>query len=331
MIAQSVIGAVGNTPLIRLEKLSEKIGRDVFAKAEHMNPGASIKDRAARQIVLDAEADGRLKPGGTIVEGTAGNTGIGLALMALARGYKTLIVMPNNQSAEKYAYLRALKAELVTVPPTKFADQAHFYHTAKRLAAERGHFWADQFENESNARAHYSTTGPEIWSQMNGKIDALVLSSGTGGTIGGTSKFLKERDGNIRVVLADPGGSGLYSFVKTGEWKSEGSSITEGIGIMRSTANFRWAKIDDAMQVSDTKMVAMAHWLLVNEGLFCGTSAALNVYAAAKVALSLPKDARVVTFLCDGGQRYQSRLYDDAFLAEKQLTPQATELEQILG
>jgi cysteine synthase A len=281
-------------------------------------------------MILEAERSGKLKPGGTIVEGTAGNTGIGLAMIGLARGYKTLIVMPNNQAEEKYSYLRALRAELVTVPPTKFADQAHFYHTARRLAEERGLFWADQFENEANALAHYSSTGPEIWRDMNGHIDALVLASGTGGTIGGTSKFLKEQDPKIRVVLADPAGSGLYNFVKHGEWKSEGSSITEGIGIMRLTKNFAQAKIDDAVQVSDLKMVEMAHWLLAHEGLFAGTSAALNVYAAAKVALTLPKGARVVTFVCDGGQRYQSRLFEQKYLDEKGLTPKATSLDGIL-
>jgi cysteine synthase A len=331
MYANSVLGAVGNTPLIRLSKLSEHIGRDIFAKAEHLNPGGSIKDRAAKSIIIEAEKTGKLKPGGTIVEGTAGNTGIGLAMVALARGYKTLIVMPNNQAAEKYAFLRLQQAELVTVPPTKFVDPAHFYHTAKRLAEERSAFWADQFENEANALAHYQETGPEIWQQLEGRVDALVLASGTGGTIGGTSRYLKEQDARIKVVLADPYGSGLYSFIKTGAWKSEGSSITEGIGIMRSTANFRQAKIDDAIQVGDNKVVEMAHWLLAHEGLFAGGSAGLNVYAAAKIALTLPKGARVVTFVCDGGQRYQSRLYDDAWLAEKALTPKAYELDEILA
>ncbi|MCC6808112.1 MAG: cysteine synthase A [Deltaproteobacteria bacterium] len=335
-VSDGVIDAIGNTPLIRLPRLSTAIGREIYAKAEHLNPGGSIKDRAAKYMVLEAEKDGRLKPGGTIVEGTAGNTGIGLAMVALARGYKALIVMPNNQAAEKYTYLHALRAELVTVPPTKFADQAHFYHTARRLAEERNArgesaFWADQFENEANARAHYATTGPEIWRAMDGRVDALVLSSGTGGTIGGTSRYLKEQDARVRVVLADPAGSGLYSFVKRGEWKSEGSSITEGIGIMRSTANFRQGKIDDALFVSDQKMIDMAHWLLAHEGLFVGTSAALNVWAAATVARGLPAGARVVTFICDGGQRYQSRVFDEAWLKEKGLTPKATELDAILA
>jgi cysteine synthase len=336
-ISDGVTGAIGRTPLIKLHTLSQLTGREIFGKAEHLNPGGSIKDRAAKFMVEDAERRGLLKPGGTIVEGTAGNTGIGLAMVALARGYKALIVMPDNQAPEKYTYLRALHADVHAVPPTKFADQAHFYHTAKRMAEERpGAFWANQFENTANAEAHYQTTGPEIWEAMDGKVDALVLSSGTGGTIGGTSRFLKEKSRGVHVVLADPMGSGLYHHIKSGEMKSEGSSITEGIGIMRITQNFAQAKIDDAIQVNDAKMVAMAHWLLRHEGVFVGSSAALNVWATAKVAASLPPGARLVTFLCDGGSRYQSRLFDEGWLATKNLVPPtdtsaATALEATLS
>jgi cysteine synthase A len=327
----SLFDAVGHTPLIKLATLSKALGREIYGKAEHLNPGGSVKDRAAKWMILDAEQKGLLKKGGTIVEGTAGNTGIGLAMLALARGYKALIVMPDNQAPEKYSYLRALHADLRTVPATKFADPAHFYHTAKRVAEETpGGWWANQFENTSNAEAHYRTTGPEIWAAMEQKLDAFVLSSGTGGTIGGVSRFLKEQHPGLRVVLCDPPGSGLYNHVKSGEMKSEGASITEGIGIMRVTANFAQAKIDDALHVPDRATVEMAHWLVRHEGLFVGSSAALNIWAAAKVAQSLPSGARVVTLICDGGQRYQSRLFDEAWLAEKALTPKATDLDAIL-
>lgn len=337
VVADGVFDAVGNTPLIKLKTLSRWLGRELFAKAEQLNPGGSVKDRAARWMILDAERTGALKPGGTIVEGTAGNTGIGLAMLALARGYRATIVMPDNQAPEKYAYLRALGAELITVAPTKFADDNHFYHTARRLAEARNAaapgsaFWANQFENPANARAHYESTGPEIWQQMNGRIDALVSASGTGGTIGGCAKLLKERDPKVRIVLADPFGSGLYSYIKTGKLESTGSSITEGIGIMRLTANFTTGTVDDALQVPDAKVVEMAHWLVRHEGLFLGSSAALNIWAAAKVAQGLPEGARVVTFMCDSGQRYQSRLFDAAWLASKALTPVAQTLEEILA
>jgi cysteine synthase A len=218
-----------------------------------------------------------------------------------------------------------------TVKATKFADPNHFYHTAKRLGEElENAVWTDQFENPANAQAHYETTGPEIWRQSNGQLDALVMSSGTGGTIGGTSKYIKERNPNVRVVLADPPGSGLYSYVKRGEIKSEGSSITEGIGIMRLTHNFSQAKVDDAVQVVDRSVVQMAHWLLRNEGFFVGSSSALNVWAAARVARDLAPGSRVVTFACDGGQRYQSRLFDEGWLSEKNLAPTEQPLEQLL-
>jgi cysteine synthase A len=330
-VTVGVTGAVGNTPLILLKQLSDALGREILCKAEHLNPGGSVKDRAAKFMIEAAEATGTLRPGGTIIEGTAGNTGIGLAMLALARGYRAIIVMPDNQSPEKYAALHALRAEVRTVKATKFADPNHFYHTAKRLGEELpGAVWTDQFENPANALAHYETTGPEIWRQTEGRIDALVMSSGTGGTIGGTSWFLKEKKPGLGVFLADPPGSGLYSYIKSGELKAEGNSITEGIGIMRITQNFARGKVDDALRVTDESVVEMAHWLLRHEGLFAGSSSALNVWAAASVARDLPRGARVVTFICDGGQRYQSRLFDDAWLAEKGLTPKAQDLKDVL-
>jgi len=329
-IREGIIGAVGNTPMIRLNRLSEALGREVLCKAEHLNPGGSVKDRAAKFMIEAAEKTGALKPGGTIVEGTAGNTGIGLAMLALARGYRAVIVMPDNQSPEKYAALRALRADVRTVKATKFADPNHFYHTAKRLAQALEGVWTDQFENPANAQAHYETTGPEIWRQVEGRIDAFVMSSGTGGTLGGISSFLKTKASGLQVVLADPPGSGLFSYIKTGEIKTEGNSITEGIGIMRVTQNFSRAKVDDAIRVVDQNVVEMAHWLLQNEGLFAGSSSSLNVWAAACVARDLPRGARVVTVVCDGGQRYQSRLYDESWLSEKSLTPTGRGLDSLL-
>ncbi|MBK9071730.1 MAG: cysteine synthase A [Myxococcales bacterium] len=315
-----VWGAVGDTPLLHLVKLSKALGRDIFGKAEHMNPGGSVKDRAALGMIEAAEQSGALPPGGTIVEGTAGNTGIGLTLLGRARGYKVVIVMPDNQAAEKYELLRLLGAELITVPPTAFANEGHFYHTAKRVAAERpGAFWANQFENLANSDVHYRTTGPEIWRQVGGKLDAFVTSSGTGGTIGGVSAYLKEQAPTVRVTLADPGGSGLCSYVQTGVIKSSGESITEGIGIMRITANYARARIDDAMSVHDQQLIKMAYWLIEHESLCVGTSGALNVWAAATVALQLPPGARVVTILCDVGERYRSRQWNREWLASKGL------------
>ena len=325
-----IASAIGKTPLVLLPRLSELLGREILGKAEFMNPGGSIKDRAALGMIEAAAASGELKAGGTIVEGTAGNTGIGIAMLARALGYKALIVMPDNQSAEKYDYLRALGAELVSVPAVPFANQAHFYHTAGRLAQERGGFWANQFENPANAEAHYRTTGPEVWSQSGG-LDALVLASGTGGTIGGTARYLREQKPNVKVVLADPLGSGLYEYIKHGTMKTEGSSITEGIGIMRVTANFAQAKPDDAVRVTDDKVVATAHWLVAHEGLFVGSSSALNVWAAARVARDLPRGARIVTMLCDGGARYQSRLFTQKWLEEKKLWPIETSGEKFFA
>ncbi|WP_374001756.1 cysteine synthase A [Bdellovibrio bacteriovorus] len=314
------------TPLLKIHSLSEITGCDIYGKAEFLNVGGSVKDRAAHGIIEQAERDGLLKPGGTIVEGTAGNTGIGLATLAAQRGYKSVIVMPNNQAAEKYQTLNALGVELITVAPCPFADQNHFYHTARRIAEERGAFWANQFENTANFQSHYKTTGPEIWNQTEGKVTAFAAAAGTGGTIAGVSRFLKEKNPNIHIRLVDPMGSGLYSYLTTGEIKSTGSSITEGIGIMRLTANFKEAQIDDAVQVNDGEMISMLYHLAQHDGLLVGTSAALNVYAAYKYALANKgKNLVIATVLCDSALRYTSKIFNDTFLKEKNLIPQKIE------
>lgn len=315
-------GAIGNTPLIEIASLSALTGCRILGKAEFLNPGGSVKDRAALYMVVEAEKKGLLKPGGTIVEGTAGNTGIGLALVANARGYRCVIVMPNNQSPEKIDLLRTLGAEVELVAPVPFSNPNHFYHTAKRRSQElENAFWADQFENLDNAKAHYETTAPEIWQQTSGAIDGIVMSSGTGGTIGGMTSYLKQQNPQIASYLIDPQGSALYSYITTGEFKAEGSSITEGIGINRATANFNQAQLDGAFQGSDLEAIAMAHHLLKQDGLFVGSSAALNAVGAVKLAGKLGKGKVIVTILCDGGGRYQSRLFNPAWLAAKQLTP----------
>jgi cysteine synthase A len=313
---------IGNTPLIKIKSLSEATGCEIFGKAEFLNPGGSVKDRTALGIIRSAEKSGDLKPGYTIVEGTAGNTGIGLATLAPQLGYRCLIVMPDNQAAEKYQVLKALGVELVTVPPCPFSNPNHFYHTAGRLAAEKpDRFWANQFENTANFKIHYESTGPEIWHQLQGKVDAFVSAVGTGGTLAGVSRFLKEKNKNVEILLVDPLGSGLYSYVKSGEIKSTGSSITEGIGIMRVTANFKEAVVDDAMQVTDQQMISMLYHVSKNDGLLVGTSAALNLYGAYQYALkNKGSGKRIVTVLGDSALRYQSKVFNPTFLTEKGLT-----------
>jgi cysteine synthase len=327
-IKLDLYAAVGDTPLIRIPNLSSALGRNIFGKAEHLNPGGSVKDRAAKYIIDDAVTAGRLKPGGTIVEGTAGNTGIALALLGNARGYRTIIVIPDDQSPEKFDLLRVLGADVRVVPAVPFADDNNYYHVARRIAeSTRNAIWADQFNNPANKRAHQETTGPEIWAQTGGSIDGFVAAAGTGGTLAGVAAFLKQRDAAIRTVLADPFGSALYSFVKYGTLDVEGDSFAEGIGIKRITENFKDAPVDDAVRVDDRALVEMAHYLLREEGLLLGGSAALNVVAAARVAKELPPGSSVVTVLCDGGARSMSRLYNAEWLAEKGLTPTATHLE----
>ncbi|GBO56340.1 cysteine synthase [Pseudanabaena sp. lw0831] len=314
--------SVGNTPLIKIESLSEATGCTILGKAEFLNPGGSVKDRAALFMVLEAEKAGTLKAGGTIVEGTAGNTGIGLALVANARGYRSVIVMPSNQSQEKIDLLRTLGAEVELTTPAPFSSADNYYHVARKRSEEIANsFWANQFENLSNSDAHYHTTAPEIWSQTDGDLDGIVMSSGTGGTIGGVTAYLKEQNSQIATYLIDPTGSGLYSYMTTGEFKAEGNSITEGIGINRATANFNRARLDGAFQGTDQQVIEMSQYLLKHDGLFIGSSAALNAVGAVKLARKLGKGHTIATILCDGGGRYQSRMYNPEWLAEKGLTP----------
>ena len=323
MTTGNVSEVVGRTPLILIKSLSDSSGCKIYGKAEFLNPGGSVKDRAALGIILEAEKLGQLKPGYTIVEGTAGNTGIGLATIAAQRGYKCCIVMPNNQAQEKYDVLKALGVELVTVPPVPFANENHFYHTAKKLAAERTNaFWANQFENTANMKMHFESTGPEIWEQTSGQIDAFTCAAGTGGSIAGITKFLKSKNQKIHTRLVDPMGSGLFSYIKTGKLAATGSSMTEGIGIMRITANFKEAVLDDVVQVDDNDMISMLYHLAKQDGLLVGTSAALNVFAAYQWALENRNSGKtVVTLLCDSAARYQSKVFNDSFLKEKGLSP----------
>ncbi len=326
-VVSDLFAAVGNTPLIRLPKLSAAIGRTILGKAEFLNPGGSVKDRAAKFIIEDAEAKGTLASGGTIVEGTAGNTGIALAMLGNARGYATIIVTPDDQSAEKIDLLRALGADVRIVPAVPYADPQNYYHVARRIAeATPRALWADQFNNLANSRGHQLTTGPEIWEACSGELDAFVASAGTGGTFAGVSVALKERRPQIRTVVADPFGSSLYSHVKDGTLDTVGDSISEGIGIKRITENFRTAIADDAIRIDDQTMVEMAHYLVREEGLLLGGSAALNVAAAARVARTLPPGSTVVTMLCDGGGRYLSRLFSAGWLSENGLVPRAHDL-----
>jgi cysteine synthase A len=321
-------GTIGNTPHIVLPKLSAALGRTIVGKAEFLNPGGSVKDRAARGIVDDAEARGTLEPGGTIVEGTAGNTGIALCLIGNARGYRTIICIPDDQSQEKYELLRTIGADLRIVPAVPFTNPENYYHLARRIAEQTpGAIWADQFNNTANRRAHYSTTGPEIWEAFGSEATAFVAACGTGGTLAGTSTFLKEMNPAIRTVLCDPMGSALFSFVKRGVLEPEGDSNVEGIGIKRITENFKDAPIDDALQVDDRTTIEMAYWLLREEGLYVGGSAALNVAGAARYARTLPAGSTVVTVLCDGGERYRSRIWNRAWLMENESVPSASGLE----
>jgi len=318
------VDAVGNTPLIRLNGPSETTGCEIFGKAEFLNPSGSVKDRAARAIVLAAEASGALRPGGTVVEGTAGNTGIGLAHVCNARGYRCIIVIPETQSPEKLDLLRALGAEVRPVRAVPYKDPNNFQKLAGRLADEMDNaIWANQFDNLANREAHRDTTGPEIWRDTDGKVDAFVSTSGTGGTIAGTSMFLKSKNPNVVTVLADPTGTATWHYVKHGEAKVVGgSSISEGIGSTRITANFAGAPIDDAEMVPDQECVDVVYRLLREEGLFLGGSSGINVAAAIRVAKNLGPGRIVVTLLCDSGGRYQSRLYNPQWLEQKGLVLQ---------
>ena len=313
--------AIGNTPLLRLGSLSDETGCEILGKAEFMNPGGSVKDRTALGIIEAAERDGTLRAGGTVVEGTAGNTGIAIAHLCHARGYRAVIVMPDNQSVEKYQALEALRVELRTVKAVPYADPNHYQRVAGRLAAETpGAIWANQFDNTANRDSHYATTGPEIFRATEGRLDAFVAATGTGGTLGGAGRYLKEHAPIARIVLADPQGSSLYNWVNTGELKVNGSgSITEGIGIGRITANLAGTPIDRAVAVTDREAVAVVYRLLYGEGLLLGSASGVNVAAALQVARDLGPGHTVVTILCDGGQKYQSRLFSRPWLAEKNL------------
>ena len=320
----NTIDLIGNTPIVLLEGASKAAGCEIWGKCEFANPGASVKDRAALWIVRDAEARGELLPGGTVVEGTAGNTGIGLALAANALGYKTIIVMPDNQSKEKMDTLRALGGELVLVPPTKFADAGHFVHTSRRLAEETpGAVWANQFDNVANRRAHIEATAPEIWEQLGGRIDGFTCAVGTGGTLAGTGMGLKAFDENIRVALTDPHGAALFSYYANGELKAEGTSVAEGIGQGRITANLEGAPIDTQFRVSDEDGLAWVAQLLREEGLCLGLSSGINVAGAVLLGRQLVAEGRanprVATILCDTGFRYLSSLYNAEWLKSKQL------------
>ena len=319
------VGAVGNTPLIRLRGVSEETGCDILGKAEFMNPGGSVKDRAASAIVLEAERRGELPPGGTVVEGTAGNTGIGLAHVCNARGYRCVIVMPDNQSPEKYALLRMLGAEVHQVPTVPYSNPNQYQKVAQRLAASLPNsVWSNQFDNTANRDTHARTTGPEIWAQTGGRIDAFVASTGTGGTFAGVAEYLKSRRRAVRCVLADPPGSSLYEYVRSGTLRATGSaSITEGIGIGRVTRNLEGAPIDEAVHIEDGETVRHVYRLLHEEGLLLGSTSGINVAAAVRVARSLGPGHIIVTVLCDGGAKYQSRLFNRAWLEQKGLAAYA--------
>ena len=320
----SVVDLIGNTPLIRLKAASEATGCEIYGKAEFLNPGQSIKDRAALWIIRAAEADGSLKPGGTIVEGTAGNTGIGLALVANALGYKTKIVIPRTQAQEKKDAIRAFGAELIEVDALPYANPGNYVRYSGTLAQElrdagESVIWANQFDNTANRRAHIEGTGPEIWEQTGGKLDAFICAVGSGGTLGGLSLYLKEKNPNIQIGLADPFGAALHSYYTTGELKSEGTSISEGIGQGRITANLEGITVDRSYRVADAEWLPVLYDLIENEGLCLGTSAALNIVGAMKMAKDLGPGKTIVTVLCDYGNRYASKIFNPPFLREKGL------------
>jgi cysteine synthase A len=326
-IRDDFIDTVGDTPLIRLRKASEVTGCNIFGKAEFMNPGGSVKDRAAKYIVLDGERRGAIERGGLIVEGTAGNTGIGLALVGNARGYRTLILMPDTQSQEKKDALRLCGAELREVPAVPYRNPNNYVHIAERTAKEltaserHGVLYANQWDNVANREGHTASTGPEIWEQTGGRIDGFTCAVGTGGTLAGVAEYLKHKKPNVVIAAADPVGAAIYSWIKTGELKAQGSSITEGIGQGRVTGNLDGARIDDAFQIPDSEMLPICYDLVQSEGLLLGGSSGINVAGAIRLARELGPGKTIVTVLCDSGSRYQSKLYNPEFLRSKDLPP----------
>ncbi|HKU98754.1 MAG TPA: cysteine synthase A [Vineibacter sp.] len=324
-VRSGFLDSIGNTPLIRLKAVSEATGCEIYGKAEFLNPGGSVKDRAALAIVQDAERRGLLRPGGTIVEGTAGNTGIGLALVGNAKGYRTVIVMPDTQSQEKKDMLRLCGADLRLVPAVPYKDPNNYVRYSGRLADElakseaNGAIWANQFDNVANRDGHYATTGPEIWDQTDGKVDGFTCAVGSGGTLGGVSLALKERNPKIKIALADPMGAALYSWYTRKELKAEGNSITEGIGQGRVTANLEGVDVDLAYQITDEEALPYIFDLIQNEGLVLGSSSAINIAGAVRLAKEMGPGKTIVTILADGGQRYQSKLFNPDFLREKNL------------
>lgn len=325
----NILNSIGNTPLIRLDGPSRESGCEILGKAEFLNPGGSVKDRAALGIIRDAEEAGRLRPGGAIVEGTAGNTGIGLALVASVLGYRALIVMPDTQSQEKVDTLRAYGAELALIPAVPYRNANHFSKVARRLAEAldasdaKGAVFADQFDNVANQQAHYRTTGPEIWKDTEGSVDGFVCAAGSGGTLAGVGRYLKECNPNVLIALADPGGSGLHHYYADGEIKMEGSSISEGIGNSRITANQAMAPVDRSFKINDDNAMPWVFRLLEQEGLCLGSSSAINVAGAMQLAKELGPGHTIVTMLCDSGLRYRQRLFNPDFLRSKGIEPPA--------
>ncbi|PHR84802.1 MAG: cysteine synthase A [Colwellia sp.] len=331
-IANNITELIGNTDLLRINSLSNLTGCEILLKCEQQNPGGSIKDRAALQLVKDAVENGLLKPGMTIVEGTAGNTGIGLALVAQAYGFNMLAVMPKGQAKEKEKMIALYNAQLLLVAACPFADKKHFYHTAKRLGElHTDYWWADQFENISNCKAHYLNTGPEIWQQTQGNIDALVSVVGTGGTIAGNSLYLSEKNTQLQTWLVDPYGSGIYHYLKTGKYQASGSSFTEGIGIMRCVDNFRQAKVNKAIRLPDQDLVTISREISQLDGILLGSSSALNVAGALYAAAKMGPGKTIVTFCCDLAERSYSKLYNPTFLKEKQIITDHENLASMLA
>ena len=328
---QGVDGHVGNTPLIRLSRLSKLTGCEILGKAEFMNPGGSVKDRAAYGIITDAEKQRLLQPGGTIIEGTAGNTGIGLTMIGHARGYRTVIVIPETQSPEKISLLRTLGAKVIAVPEKPYRDLENYNHIARRLAEERGWFWANQFDNTSNREAHYRSTGPEIWKQTKGQVSAFVAAVGTGGTLAGAALYLKKQNPKVAAICPDPYGAAMWSWFTNGNTDTnDGDSFAEGIGQTRVTKNIEGITVDEAYRIDDQTALTIVYQLLREEGLFLGLSSGINVAGAVRFAKEHGRGQTLVTLLCDSGHKYQSTLFNREWLATKNLDP-GVPLESVLG